>query len=332
MDKKDLRNKNLELLRSCLKQVRQATKPQLSKYTGLSVVTVNSLLHELLLSGEAFATDEAESSGGRRARTYSFNARRSLALIVYMHERAGHDTVFISVDDLLGNTIDFSELQPEQINFDYFCKVLSPYFKRYPQILVVAIGLPGVVVKDKLIVIDYPQLKNTAFCRNLSARLNCPVIFENDINAAVAGYACSLGVKCQSETIVGIYFPQNYLPGAGIFLRGSLYKGRDGIAGEIGHYFRAAKLKKKMGTAVHEHKFMQKVAQVVLFFTLTWNPDSVVIYNEKLRPMHAKMIKELCTQELAEEFLPKITIKADIYEDYGRGIRSLATAYLDNKN
>jgi hypothetical protein len=158
------------------------------------------------------------------------------------------------------------------------------------------------------------------------------VIFENDINAAVAGYACSLGVKCQSETIVGIYFPQNYLPGAGIFLRGSLYKGRDGIAGEIGHYFRAAKLKKKMGTAVHEHKFMQKVAQVVLLFTLTWNPDSVVIYNEKLRPMHAKMIKELCTQELAEEFLPKITIKADIYEDYGRGIRSLATAYLDNKN
>jgi len=221
LDKKDLRSQNLELLRSCLKQVQQATKPQLSEYTGLSVVTVNSLLQELLLNKEVLATETAESSGGRRAQTYSFNARYRLALIVYMHEKAGADTMFISVNDLLGNTVEFSEMQPKAVTFAYFCEVLSPYFKKYSQISVVVVGLPGVEVKDRLAIIDYPELQDTMFSKKLAKKLKCPVFLENDINAAVAGYAHSLEA-CEQESIVGIYFPQNYPPGAGIFLNGKL--------------------------------------------------------------------------------------------------------------
>ena len=48
MDKNGLRQQNLSLLRRTLKELHRATKPQLAEVSGLSVVTVNSLLKELI--------------------------------------------------------------------------------------------------------------------------------------------------------------------------------------------------------------------------------------------------------------------------------------------
>ncbi|MDQ0202607.1 ROK family protein [Pectinatus haikarae] len=335
LHKKDLRSENLELLRLCLRRVRQATKPQMAEYTGLSVVTVNSLLQDLLLNGEAAAAEEAESSGGRRAQTYSFNAEHRLALIIYMHEKTGRDTMFISVDDLLGNTLEISELQPKKINLEYFTEVLRPYFNKYPQISVIVVGLPGVEVKGKLVISDYPGLQDTMFCQSLSAQLQCPVIFENDINVTVAGYIYSLEEKYRQETVVGIYFPQNYLPGAGIFVKGNLYRGRDGIAGEMGHCFRTFKPKHKIKFADKAStvncEAIRNAVQAILLFVSTWNPHRIVIYSEIIQPAQTEFIRKCCVHEISEEFLPEITIKSEIYEDYKKGIRCLAAEYLNNK-
>ena len=43
---------NLNILRRAFKEKRVATKPQLSELTGLSVVTINSLVNVLLNNGE----------------------------------------------------------------------------------------------------------------------------------------------------------------------------------------------------------------------------------------------------------------------------------------
>ena len=53
MDRNDLRSRNLELLRSALRSLRVVTKPQAAEVTGLSVVTVNTLMQELMEAGEA---------------------------------------------------------------------------------------------------------------------------------------------------------------------------------------------------------------------------------------------------------------------------------------
>ena len=332
LDKKDLRRKNIDLLRNCLKRVRQATKPQLAELTGLSVVTVNSLLQEILLRGEAIVSEIATSSGGRPAQMYRFYAEHRLALAVYMHEKAGRDRMFISVENLLGQTIDLAELTPERIDLELFRKVLSPYFERYPQIAVLIIGLPGVEVQQRLAVIDYPELKNTLFCTRLSEAFGCPVILENDINAAVAGYAASLLEKGKKETIVGIYFPWQYPPGAGIFLQGQLYKGRDGMAGEIGVKFASSQHSYgRSGVADKaDEQDLQNAVEATVLFALTWNPHRVVIYNERLLPDQAEEIKRLCQKEISEEFLPEIIVKEQLYDDYRQGIRCLAEDWLDH--
>lgn len=44
MNRKDVRNHNMQKIRSALRSMRQATKPQLAEHTGLSVMTVNTLV------------------------------------------------------------------------------------------------------------------------------------------------------------------------------------------------------------------------------------------------------------------------------------------------
>ena len=47
-----MKQENLSVLRNVFLKQHSATKPQLAKLSGLSVVTVNSLIHELLETGE----------------------------------------------------------------------------------------------------------------------------------------------------------------------------------------------------------------------------------------------------------------------------------------
>ena len=329
MDKNDLRNKNLALLRNVMRQARVLTKPQAAELSGLSVVTVNALLQELLAAGEVLRAEEVSSSGGRPAQQYVYNARHRLALTVYMHEKAGRDTMFIALQDMLGNALEKQELQPEHITIELFQRVLQPYFARYSQITAVVVGLPGMEVRGRLAVIDYPELQNLPFCALLKEAFGCPVYLENDINAAVLGCTAALGEQGREETVVGIYLPQNYPPGAGISLQGRIYKGRDGMAGEIGN-----RLRFWSGDGIiagQDAAVLARIAELVVLFTVTWNPHRLVLYRETLQPGDLRAIQTLAAGTFAAEFLPALEVKASIYEDYGRGIQQLAMAYLNKE-
>ncbi len=63
-------------------------------------------------------------------------------------------------------------------------------------------------------------------------RVNCPVVIENDTNAAVVGEVL-YGAACGHKDV--IYVTLSTGIGGGLFLNGCLYRGADGFAGEIGH-------------------------------------------------------------------------------------------------
>ena len=55
-----MKQENLSVLRNVFLKQHSATKPQLAKLSGLSVVTVNSLIHELLETGEVICCHPVE--------------------------------------------------------------------------------------------------------------------------------------------------------------------------------------------------------------------------------------------------------------------------------
>ena len=72
-DTRLMKQLNKSTLRNILSQKRTATKPELAKYSGLSVVTVNALLSEMLYSGEVQESGNAPSGGGRPSMQYRYN-------------------------------------------------------------------------------------------------------------------------------------------------------------------------------------------------------------------------------------------------------------------
>lgn len=99
----------------------------------------------------------------------------------------------------------------------------------------VSIVVPGSVQAETGIIVNAPNLPAVVDFKlgeALQARLQRPVLIENDANAAAVGEMWQ-GVACSCQTIVCLTLGTGV--GSGIILNGELWRGIDGTAGEIGH-------------------------------------------------------------------------------------------------
>ncbi len=326
MNRKDVRNHNLQKIRSALRSLRQATKPQLAEHTGLSVMTVNTLVKILHEKGEAELLEEflpsGSEEGGRPARQYRYLADRLMALVMCFYEEAGENRMELGVENLLGDIVFSEKVACHEVSPELLLETIRRYQETYPRLALVMMGLPGVEVDGVMAVIDYPALKGLRLREQLESSIGLPVCLVNDINAAVLGYGMALGQAAKDETVVGIYWPRNYLPGAGILLKGELYKGRDGLAGEISCAF-------DRSTCVPEEVSAGQVAEKIVSFVRFWNPHRIVLYHEGITSDMKGEFKRLCVASLPERFMPELILGRPLREDYRRGIHALAGKFLE---
>jgi glucokinase len=107
--------------------------------------------------------------------------------------------------------------------------------KRGAQVERVAVVAPGSVDAHSGRVVNAPNvasLQGYELGAALRAELGCPVLLENDANAAALGEMWQ-GAARGHRTI--ICFTLGTGVGSGIILEGKLWRGIDGIGGEIGH-------------------------------------------------------------------------------------------------
>lgn len=316
---------NLNMLRNAFKSKKIATKPQLSELTGLSVVTINSLVNILVENGEVMEDVILPSNGGRPAAAFRFNSEFSLALVIYMYEEKGKDTVFMCVSNLCGEIIEKLEKTMIKIETSSFDSLIEEMLLKYPSIKVISFGMPGQEVDGRLLISDYRDLRNQFFTSHIQEKFQLPVIFENDINAAVEGYCYSHGVT-EKQCVVGIYFPSKYPPGAGIYLNGGIYKGRNGLAGEI----------KYLPFEVdwdnfdfNEEQIKEIVIKTLLSFCCMYNPDIIVLYGEGIVDSIVKEFKNRCDSEIERIMIPEIVISKELNNDFEMGIKRIALKALE---
>ena len=77
-----IKHTNLKKIRELLKSKKIATKPELVALSGLSVVTVNSLVKTLLDCGEITEDKSIQPELGRPALSYRFNEVSKLVLVM----------------------------------------------------------------------------------------------------------------------------------------------------------------------------------------------------------------------------------------------------------
>jgi len=225
-------NKKSEIVHYIFKN-KNASKTELTKSLDISMPTVLQNTKELLEQGFLAEVGEYESTGGRRAKSLAINGERGYAVgldITTDHisfvllNLAGVMIRYDRKRRIFENSMEYYQRVSEDM--DHFVRAAKI---RPEQILGVGIALPGNIDIDKKILIKSHALNLEGVNLNIvDGFVPYPLYFGNDANAAMIA-------ERESVCDDAIYLFIGNTVGSAIKTAGTVYRGRNRKAGEIGH-------------------------------------------------------------------------------------------------
>ena len=309
---------NINLVRKVLKGMEQGTKQQIAETADLSIVTIGTVLQQLIKQNEVFEVELSLSKGGRPAQQFKYNADYALVLILYPHEVDGDIVIHSAVVNLLGKPVYKMDVKVENVDLASFEQIIDKFLISYPAIQAFGLGLPGAEYGGKMVVSDYKALLGVSIIEYFSTRYQKPVIMENDVNAAVIGFSKSKGMDDES-TIVYLHFPKNYPPGAGIFINGKLYKGKRNFAGEVANIPLGISWA-NVNLYTSFDLVCEAIAKLTIAISSVLNPDIVALQGDFLTQEHIVTIAQKCGIELPQSAVPNILLSENFADDYLSGM------------
>ena len=320
-DTRLMKQLNKSTLRNILSQKRTATKPELAKYSGLSVVTVNALLSEMLYSGEVQEGGNAPSGGGRPSMQYRYNYDYRTVAVVYGHQLEGRSYIHTLAVNLDGKKLWERQEYMEEIGPESFDSALDEVFAAFGNTGLIAFGLPGEAIGNEVIINDFKGLEGRVFLPRIRERYQVPVLFENDINAMTCGYyqsKCAEGEAC----VAGIYFPRSFFPGAGLVLNGSIYYGASHFAGEMGAMYTPVPWDKL--DYFDEEQVLHQLEEVLVSYSCIAAPSRFVLYGDFFTADMSRLLEQRVGSRLGGSFRVRVETSEKLEEDYETGMISLA--------
>lgn len=321
---KDMKQAINQRIRAALIMLGSATKAELCQRLGISFPTISKFLAQMELDGEIRYSGEDDSSGGRRARRYAYDPEFMLGLAVFIEKHETTYAIFDCVGEVKeeGTTASVVQQGAQQL-----ADHIETLIEKYPKLRSIAIGVPGAVNNGQIIFMPpYPHFLDDDLRGIIESRFQIPVVVENDMNAAVLGFASSMEIE--NESLVYLYFGQNG-PGSGIMINGDVVRGSTFFAGEVSFVPQYEEL--KFGQALHrggrESKLgearIDAVARLIATFAAIINPRAVVFCSDEVDEALLARLAERSANYIPREHLPMLTI-SDRRRDYLNGLQHLA--------
>lgn len=236
-----LRRINSAVVLHALRAADCATLTEITRLTGLSRPTVEGVVEDLIQAGlvvEQAADDSVARRQGRPARRFRFRAEAGHLLGLEI----GSHRVAALLADLDGRVLgaqakDVDETAPADERLDRLRTAVAELLRRAgvprSSLRAVGVGTPGIVEADGTIRLGtaLPEWTGLRLGERLSRSFKCPVLVENDANAAAVAEHWK-GSATESDDVV--FVMAGLSPGAGSLIGGRLHRGYGGAAGEIG--------------------------------------------------------------------------------------------------
>ncbi len=233
-----LRNRRMSYFLSEIWNAGSISRSRLGEITGLALPSVTRLVQDLKDAGIIIEIDKGISSGGRQPSLIRINPDIG---VVFGLDFSGIELRGAILD--AGNQClcviqqPFKGMQPDIIRDQTIdlCRELiaNPVIANRP-VLGIGISIPGIVDIEKGIIRDSSNLhlKNYPIREVLEKELGIPVILEHDTLAAALAekyYGAGRGASDLMYVIVSAGI------GAGLIIHNEIYRGSNGMAGELGH-------------------------------------------------------------------------------------------------
>ena len=220
------------------------SRAEIARRTGLSRSTVSSLVSELQADGLVVERSEPAAAhgdqGGRPPILLSFDASAGVAVGIDFD----HHHVRVAVSDLSSRILVERELQLDTDHAahegldaaaELVGELLAEAGVDEARVIGAGMCLPGPIHRPTGVVGStaiLPGWVGVAAAEEMHRRLDLPILVDNDANLAALAEA-AFGAGRDAKDLVYLMISSGI--GAGLVLNGRLYRGAEGLAGELGH-------------------------------------------------------------------------------------------------
>ena len=213
------------------------TASEICTEVGISLPTVNSLLSDLIESGEAIKHGRAESQGGRKPDLYRLAAGAFYVLSVDLSKFNMNLCLYSCTQEAAyPKESQKITLNNEPETFEIICQLIEAYLAKTgiasEKIIAIGISMPGLI--DSLGGVNYTHLRfgKKTLLENLEARFQKKIFMENDARAMTLA-EFKYGSEHNYKNVLGLFIGWGI--GLGIIIDGKIYQGASGFAGEFSH-------------------------------------------------------------------------------------------------
>ena len=233
-----LRAANQRRVVRALQQLREGTtltQAEIARSTHLAPATVSNIVRDLTAAGMV----ETVLGSGRRGTAVRISRRAGLVAGIDF----GHRHVRVAVGDLTGEVLggdreaiaqDHGYADGLERTASLLDRVLKKLAASRDDLLNIGLGLPAPITNENVVLSSaiLPGWVGVNARTEVEARIGRPAHIENDANlGALAEHRHGAGVGHTDM----VYVKVSSGVGAGMILRGELFRGANGTAGEIGH-------------------------------------------------------------------------------------------------
>ncbi|EUJ30516.1 ROK family protein [Listeria cornellensis] len=314
---------NLNKIRSILFKYGSATKAKLATESDISTVTVNGLVKELVEAGEFIGGELIHPKIGRPSVHYHFNYDLEHYLLISIQETAGKLHIVAHVVNMRGD-IQITRNQPmEVVKMSAIIDVVTEILAQKLAITNIAISIPGKKIGSEIAVSWHDALDGWDLESEISGRFDIPVLIENDANLATVGYCKAVEIP-DRDYVVGIYYLPMSMPGASLFHNNGLFRGQDGLAGEIRY------LPQLIGQELPRsfEESVQNLMDILCIYNSLLAPHTFVIHMQGLsqQELEKRILENGVLQEQPNK--PNFHCAASFDKDVMKGLEWLAMAHL----
>ena len=319
----DVRRKNTAKIKRLLYSGKEYTKLDITRITGLSQGTCNTLLNRLESSGEVICRKERIRNTGRSSSVYRMNEEYRLYLCVILDIKDGKRSLCLSAVTPLGNIRRSEKIPLEMINPEDIIRAVTEFVSRCPAISKIVFGIPGIVKDGVISHCDIEEMNGTDITALIMSETGLPVLAGNDMHLKAYGYYCS---ENNSDSIVTIaYFPENILPGTASIHRGEVICGATGLAGMTAFLPFDFDIKKQL-SMMNRRECMPVIINSLASIITMINPGKIILTGGLITSEKIPEIRIGCSKFIPTEHLPEFIFEPDpdkyyVYGMYRRAIQ-----------
>ncbi len=323
-----LRQLNCELLLAALREMKQGgTMQELSRKTGLSLATCGTILADLVKRNEVMELTHSESSGGRPARLYACNLKKSESALL-------HFSIVDNVIHLHGGIAagyglvgEWKTMHAGVITPEIVVAALTQLSEDAPGIRAAALSFPCRVCHGLPSHPAFSELRDRRLAELLQKTFEFPIVTDHEMVFATMGTLDS-----QPALRVGgiglLHFPEKGFPQAGIAVDGVPLRGVTGFAGEISHLPFGISRAQQVLRLRNRNGLIGQMAETIAMFSAILNPRLLILSGALVDLSMRTPLERLCGQLIPPEHLPELTFCETYLDVCHRGMAVAARASL----